>query len=84
MISEATEERRDALMSNLDVQAYTGHSDSTIRRAARRGDLRGFKMPGGLRFYLADVDAWVEKFAIEPETQRRTRPRLSDRLAVPA
>jgi excisionase family DNA binding protein len=70
------------LLGIRDVIEYTGQSDSTIRRAVRHGYLRGYRMPGGWRFRLNDVDSWIDSFAVEPDAVLDTPlPRLSNILA---
>ena len=75
------EYRLKPLLKIRDVVAYTGTSDSTIRRAVRRGELEASRMPGGWRFRLHNVDAWVDSFTVEPEPKPSSRARLSDVLA---
>lgn len=66
-----------------DVVAYTRVSEKTIRRAVRSGRLRAFKLPGGLRFRVADVDAWLESYIVQADAPRHDvrRTTLSDLLA---
>ena len=58
---------RTPLLTIGDVVAYTRVSEKTIRRAVRNGGLRAFKLPGGLRFRVEDVDAWLESYAVQPD-----------------
>jgi excisionase family DNA binding protein len=71
------------LLMIRDVVAYTRVSEKTIRRAVGDGKLRAFKLPGGLRFRLEDVDEWVESFAVRPDPvpQKGRRRMLSEVLA---
>jgi excisionase family DNA binding protein len=71
------------LLTIRHVIAYTGVSEKTIRRAIRGGRLRAFKLPGGLRFRVEDVDAWLELNLVQPDPpeQDGARRTLSEVLA---
>jgi excisionase family DNA binding protein len=71
------------LLTIRDVVAYTRVSEKTVRRAVRDGKLRAFRLPGGLRFRLQDVETWVDSFAVQPDPapERGRRPMLSEMLA---
>ena len=71
------------LLTIGDVAAYTRVSEKTIRRAIRAGRLRAFNLPGGLRFRVEAVDAWVESHAVQPDppAQGGMRRTLSEVLA---
>jgi excisionase family DNA binding protein len=74
---------RIPLLTIRDVVAYTRVSEKTIRRAIRSDRLRAFNLPGGLRFRVEDVDAWVESYAVQPDHPQQPggRQTLSDVLA---
>jgi len=55
------------LLTIREVVMYTRVSEKTIRRGIRHGRLRAFKLPGGLRFRVEDVDAWLESYAVQPD-----------------
>jgi excisionase family DNA binding protein len=76
-------EQPTPLLTVRDVAAYTGVSEKTIRRAIRGGRLRAFKLPGGLRFRVEDVDAWLESYLVQPDPpeQDGARRTLSEVLA---
>ena len=52
------------LLTARQVGDRLGVSAETILRWTRRGDLPGFKLPGGaIRFRSADIDAWLAAHA---------------------
>ena len=52
------------MLTARQVGDRLGVSAETILRWTRRGDLPGFKLPGGaIRFRSADIDAWLEAHA---------------------
>jgi excisionase family DNA binding protein len=71
------------LLTIREVAAYTRVSEKTIRRAIGDGRLRAFKLPGGLRFRVEDVDAWLESYAVQPDPPQQDgrRRTLSEVLA---
>jgi excisionase family DNA binding protein len=72
------------LLTIKEVVTYTRVSEKTIRRATRDGRLRSFRLPGGLRFRLNDVDGWIDSFLVEPDPAQQTSKRrtLSDMLSA--
>jgi excisionase family DNA binding protein len=80
--SDPASSRPEPLLTIGDLVAYTRVSDKTIRRAIRNGRLRAFKLPGGLRFRIEDVDTWLESHAVNPDApeQGGRRRTLSDVL----
>ena len=42
-----------------DVSEYTSVSESTIRRAIKKGVLKASDKTGGLLFKVSDVDRWL-------------------------
>lgn len=54
----------DRLLTARQVADRLGVTAETILRWTRRGDLPGFKLPGGaIRFRSADIDAWLATHA---------------------
>ena len=52
------------LLTARQVGDRLGVSAETILRWTRRGDLPGFKLPGGaIRFRAAELDAWLAEHA---------------------
>jgi excisionase family DNA binding protein len=62
-----------ALWTVEQVAAYLMLKPSTVRSYCERGILPYVKLPAGLRFRLADIEAWVEGRTIRPRP-RRNRP----------
>ena len=72
-------------LSVADVAALLGLGEETVRRMARRGELRGYKVAGRLRFRQDDVDALAFGQLIVPtERDERSRPRRRRAQAAPA
>ena len=46
-------------LSITDVTQYTALSDSTIRRAVKRGELKCSRRTGKLMFKKSDVERWL-------------------------
>jgi excisionase family DNA binding protein len=50
----------DKWMNMKDVCNYTSVSESTIRRAVKRGTLKSSKGTGRLLFKQSDIDNWLK------------------------
>jgi excisionase family DNA binding protein len=68
------------MLSVKDVIAYTGQSDTTVRREIRSGRLKGYTMPSGWRFKEADVERWIESYAAPRAVDLSGGRRLSARF----
>jgi excisionase family DNA binding protein len=67
-----------ALLTARQVADRLGVSAETVLRWTRRGDLPGFRLPGGaLRFREDDLDEWLTLRATLPATLRVTVPATS-------
>jgi excisionase family DNA binding protein len=54
----------DRLLTARQVADRLGITAETVLRWTRRGDLPGFRLPGGaLRFGAAELDAWLDAHA---------------------
>lgn len=63
----------DRLLTARQVAELLGVHVETILAWVRRGDLPGFRMPGGaLRFRETDLDAWLQARATRRGTPRTT------------
>jgi excisionase family DNA binding protein len=62
-----------ALLTARQVADRLGVSAETVLRWTRRGDLPGFRLPGGaLRFREDDLDQWLALRATLPATLRES------------
>jgi excisionase family DNA binding protein len=63
-----TDER---LLTAREVAELLNVSSETILRYTRRGELRGYRLPGTargrLRYRRADVEAWLETRSTQPK-----------------
>jgi len=50
----------DRWLSISEVINYASVSDSTVRRAVKRGTLKASKSTGKLLFKISNVDAWLK------------------------
>jgi excisionase family DNA binding protein len=54
----------DRLLTARQVGDRLGLTPETVLRWTRRGDLPGFRLPGGaIRFRAAELDAWLDAHA---------------------
>jgi excisionase family DNA binding protein len=66
-----------------EVADLIGVSTETVLRWTRRGELTGYRLPGGaLRFREHEVEAWLEERATAPRGRSHPTP-LAAAHAVP-
>ncbi|TQM44114.1 helix-turn-helix domain-containing protein [Pseudonocardia cypriaca] len=65
--------RKRQMLSIEQAEEYTGYSDLIIKRAIKRGELKG-ERPGGskfarLYFEQAELDRWLAAIEVDAEAQ---------------
>lgn len=73
------------LLTAREVSDLLGVSAETVLRWTRKGDLPGFRLPGGaIRFRAAAIDGWLEERATPRRGVLTTTPSAARPLTVPS
>jgi excisionase family DNA binding protein len=55
------------------LAGYLHCHPSTVYRLVNRGDIPGFRLGGGWRFKIADIDQWCRRTAVNAGSSRSAR-----------
>jgi len=67
--SEMTKE----IVTVKGLAGYLQCHPSTVYRLVKRGDIPGFRLGGGWRFKIGDIDHWCRRTAVNVGSSRSTR-----------
>jgi len=74
---------RGRLLSTRHACQHVDMSKASLYRAARRGDLHPIRLGRHCtRWPVTDLDSWVERAAVEADTERSSKKRAARRNGI--